>query len=139
MESKLTVLLTGGNKGIGFEILSQLINNSPYEVDKIVFTVRSEEKGKRTQAKLLETISKSEISKTQIEIMYEVLDITNEKDIRRLSEKLYEKNIQIDFLILNAGIFLKSRHQTVGMVQKTLNVRFKTLFYSNFQNYLFDI
>lgn len=82
------VLVTGGNRGIGFEICRQL--------DKLGFTVvlgsRDYSRGKEAASILSENV------------IVKQLDVTNEDSIQSLFEYIKEEFGQLDGLINNAGL-----------------------------------
>ena len=124
MEQRLTILVTGGNKGIGLQLLLQLVKSKEFPVSRLLFTVRSQEKGQETK-NILDNYIKAnlqEISVVPKEISFYLLDLTKTDQIATLTSSLKEQAIVLDFIIFNAGVSLKSRHQTLGMVQKTLDV-----------------
>jgi NAD(P)-dependent dehydrogenase (short-subunit alcohol dehydrogenase family) len=96
MEKKV-ILVTGSNKGIGFEIVRQLAKLG----HQVILTARDETKGLEAQIKL-----KSESLSTQ----FVVLDITNEESIRQAVRKIKADVGKLDVLINNAAISLRGDH-----------------------------
>ena len=84
-----TVLITGGNRGLGLEFVKQY-SQLGY---KIIVTCRNP-----NEAKELNTLKEN--SKTDIKI--HTLDVTNHEEIDLLSKSLSNK--PIDIIINNAGI-----------------------------------
>jgi NAD(P)-dependent dehydrogenase (short-subunit alcohol dehydrogenase family) len=94
MAEKKVVLVTGGNKGIGFEICRQL---GRYGM-KVILTARKEQSG-------LEAVSK--LKSAGYDVTFVQLDVLDEKSIAGAAENV-DKNIgRLDILINNAGIHLK--------------------------------
>lgn len=88
MDSKRIILVTGANRGIGFEICRQLA-----EMDQhVILTARNEEKGKAASAKLNGEVDFLRLDMTAPETFAEA---------RRIIEEKYGK---LDVLINNAGI-----------------------------------
>ena len=86
------IIITGGNKGIGFGLVKSLSENH-----NVIFTVRSKEKGQETLNSLL-NVNKS--------TKYVVLDVTSSSSVNAGFE-IINKSIQsVDILINNAGILI---------------------------------
>lgn len=81
-----TVLITGGNTGLGFESARRL-KAAGFEV---YITSRSEEKGAKAAA--------------QLAVHYLVMDVTDEKSVELAAEQFGKKAAKLDVLINNAGI-----------------------------------
>jgi NAD(P)-dependent dehydrogenase (short-subunit alcohol dehydrogenase family) len=94
MSSSKVVLVTGSNKGIGFEIVRQLANGG-YTV---ILTSRVEDKGMAAVAQL---------KKQNLSVNYVQMDITNEESIREAFNKVKIIFGKLDVLINNAAVLLK--------------------------------
>jgi NAD(P)-dependent dehydrogenase (short-subunit alcohol dehydrogenase family) len=92
MKNGRTALVTGANKGIGFEVVRQLARQ-----DFHVFLGARNVKAGRAAAEKL----KSEGNVTFLEI-----DVSDEKSIRAAAEELSRQSDRLDVLINNAGILL---------------------------------
>lgn len=101
MNKSKIVLITGGNKGIGFETARQL-GNMGYE---ILIGARSEEKGHEAVT-FLET--------ENIKAKTVVLDVTNPSSVLSAVEWIEQEYGYLDILINNAGVFLKATHLQVN-------------------------
>lgn len=89
---KKTVLITGGNKGIGFETAKQLLAQ-----DYFVFI------GCRDAARGAAAITKlNDLGYTDVEVLE--IDVTNPHSITKAQKELEGKIKQLDVLINNAGI-----------------------------------
>jgi len=89
--SEKTVLITGANKGIGFEIARQL-----GKIDfKVFLTARNEARGQQAAEKL-----KSQ----NIDAVFVQLDVTDPSSVDTAFEQVREKCTRIDVLINNAAI-----------------------------------
>lgn len=84
-------VVTGANRGIGFEICRQLAHLRT----KVVLTARDEEKGKGAARKL---------QNEGLDVVFYPLDITEKESIQRLAEWLEQTFARTDILINNAGI-----------------------------------
>jgi NAD(P)-dependent dehydrogenase (short-subunit alcohol dehydrogenase family) len=85
------IVVTGGNRGIGFEICRQLIAREA----RVVLTARKRTAGEAAVKKL---------AGGKHAAAFHPLDVTDGKSIERLSEFLKETYGHIDVLINNAGI-----------------------------------
>ena len=94
MGNKKLVLVTGANKGIGFEIVRQLAARS-YSV---ILTSRDEAKGMNALAQL---------KKQNLSVDYVQMDINSEESMRQAFNKVNASFGKLDVLINNAAILLK--------------------------------
>ena len=92
MDKKLAVV-TGANKGIGYEVSKQLAKKG----FKVILTSRDVEKGKAA-AKILQDDG--------LDIFPYQLDVTNQESINKLKEFVQVYFGKLDVLINNAGVFL---------------------------------
>ena len=111
MERK-NILITGANRGIGFEIAGQLTKRG----FNVILSGRNE-------SKLSEAVDKIRKVSPSAELL--LMDISKEDDIKRAAEKLAERNIRIDVLINNAAILLKEDrsllNQNTEILKTTIN------------------
>jgi NAD(P)-dependent dehydrogenase (short-subunit alcohol dehydrogenase family) len=84
-------IVTGGNRGIGFEICRQLARMGI----KVILTARDESKGKDAVRKL---------QYEGLDVVFYSLDITDEQSIKRLAGWVEQTFNRIDILINNAAI-----------------------------------
>jgi NAD(P)-dependent dehydrogenase (short-subunit alcohol dehydrogenase family) len=96
MEKKI-ILVTGSNKGIGFEMVKQLAKLG----HQVILTSRDEVKGLEAQRKL-----KAE----NLNVHFLELDVTNEESIQKAASKVKSDFGKLDVLINNAGISLRGDH-----------------------------
>lgn len=115
MVREKTVVVTGANRGIGFEAAKELAASG----HTVILTARDETKGKAA-ADILPG-----------DIIVHQLDVTDERSIRRFADFVKSESIDIDVLINNAGTSFDHRNeQTAGnplytpaeMLRKTLEV-----------------
>lgn len=90
-------LVTGANKGLGFETARQLASNN----FKVYLGARNEEKGLAAEA---------ELKKAGLDVVFVKLDVTKTADIRNAVDQIKETDGTIDVLVNNAGVFLESLH-----------------------------
>jgi uncharacterized oxidoreductase len=84
-----TILITGGGSGIGFAIAQAFQGKG----NRLILAGRNESRLKAAASQLLKTT-------------YVVCDITNEKDIQQLVQKIKNEFGGIDILVNNAGVVL---------------------------------
>jgi len=96
MEKKI-ILVTGSNKGIGYEMVRQLAKLG----HQVILTARDEAKGSEAQKKL-----KGE----NLSVHFLVLDITNEASLQQAATKVKSEFGKLDALINNAAISLRGDH-----------------------------
>tara|TARA_B100000424_G_scaffold68299_2_gene50649 strand:- start:948 stop:1643 length:696 start_codon:yes stop_codon:yes gene_type:complete len=93
MNGKRNILITGGNRGIGFGLLKILSDKH-----NVIITVRDNEKGKNALSRLVH--SKNEVS-------YVVMDVNNPNSVISAVNDIVKIFDNIDLLINNAGILIK--------------------------------
>ncbi len=89
--NKKVALVTGANKGIGFEVAKSLLNKGIY----VIIGSRDLEKGKRA----VRDLENENVSFVQI-------DITDEKSIKNAKNSISKEFGKLDILINNAGVWL---------------------------------
>jgi NAD(P)-dependent dehydrogenase (short-subunit alcohol dehydrogenase family) len=85
-------LITGANKGIGFEVAKQLGKQGV----KILLGARSPEKGEQAA---------STLKALGIDVAHVLIDITNEQSVSNAAKKIENEYGKLDILINNAGVF----------------------------------
>lgn len=113
MNKSKIVLITGGNKGIGFETARQL-GNMGYE---ILIGARSENKGHEAIT-LLE--------KEKIKAKTVVLDVTNPSSVLSAAEWIEQEYGLLDILINNAGVFFEENTSPVELELSVLKNTYET-------------
>lgn len=90
-----TALVTGANRGIGFETSKQLA-----EIGfKVYMGCRSEEKGR---------IAAESLKSSGLDVEFVKLDVLSTKDVRTFIDDLKVNKVNLDVLVNNAGVFLES-------------------------------
>jgi NAD(P)-dependent dehydrogenase (short-subunit alcohol dehydrogenase family) len=97
-----TYAITGGNIGLGFEATKLLCSKGA----KVVFTSRSEERGREAVAKIKATIPAAEVA-------FVVLDLADPTSIAKAAKALEEKCPRLDAVINNAGVMQPPEQRTV--------------------------
>src|SRR5262245_15277258 len=87
---KLTAVITGANKGIGFEIARQLGQRGV----RVILTARDEAKGKAAAEKL---------KQGNADVEFHALDVSEPQSIEAFGKSM--QNSRVDILVNNAGIF----------------------------------
>ena len=88
-----TVLVTGANKGIGFEICRQLGAKN----FRIILSARNKERGLAA----VDNLKQNDINAEFLE-----MDVSNEKSVLNAFNEFKKLNLKLDVLINNAGILL---------------------------------
>jgi len=91
MNNTLVALVTGANKGIGFETARKLASHGM----KVILTARDAARG---------TEASSKLAGKGMDVSFQQLDITNPEDIDRLAAFVEKEYGSLDILINNAGI-----------------------------------
>lgn len=121
--SQKIALITGANRGIGFETARQLAKQGI----KVLIGARSEEKGKEAEATL-----KAE----GLDVEYINIDVDNTATHASAANEIGSKYGKLDILINNAGIFLAEEFDNGVPVpaSKTSQETFRKTFDTNFFN-----
>ncbi|WP_299458473.1 SDR family oxidoreductase [uncultured Microscilla sp.] len=108
------ILVTGGNRGIGFEICRQLATMG----HKVILTARTPEKVQEAVVRL---------ANTGLKVQGEVLDVSKTDSFKVFVQHIEAKYTHLDVLINNAGIFLKQNLQ--ALTEQVLDETLKTNLY----------
>lgn len=122
--SKKIALITGANRGIGFETARQLGEQGI----KVLIGARSEEKGKQAEA---------ELKAEGFDAEYIKIDVDNEATHDSAAREIEAKYGKLDILINNAGIFLGEEFDVNGApvpASRTSQETFRKTFDTNFFN-----
>lgn len=116
MNTEKIAVVTGANRGIGFEICRQLAQKGI----TVVLTARDPAKGEAAKQKLAEF---------GLNVLFHPLEITKDASAKALAGYLEKEFGRLDILINNAGVFLESWDQPaltadLALVQKTLETDF---------------
>ncbi|KAF4386743.1 hypothetical protein F8388_006698 [Cannabis sativa] len=96
LSTKRYAVVTGGNKGIGFEICRQLASNGI----KVVLTARDEKRGVEAVEKLI----KESNFTSEDNVVFHRLDVVDPHTIASLADYIKSHFGKLDILINNAGI-----------------------------------
>ncbi|AWD63589.1 MULTISPECIES: SDR family oxidoreductase [Priestia] len=108
-------LVTGGNRGIGYELVRQLAMKG----FKVILTSRNSETGHKAVQKLKDS---------HLDVSFLTMDINNQTSIGQAAAKVSEQYGRLDVLINNAGIYLDKNQKLVNLdpsvLEKTLETNF---------------
>ncbi|MET0402354.1 MAG: SDR family oxidoreductase [Cystobacter sp.] len=102
-------LVTGGNRGLGFEVCRQLGQRGM----KVLLSARDIAEGARATATLREE---------GLDVSFEPLDVTSPESVSQLADRLGRQELRLSALVNNAGIALEGFNADV--VERTLAVNF---------------
>src|SRR3989338_2837761 len=108
------VVVTGGNRGIGFEICRQLAR----EGILVILTSRDEKKG---------LVACEELQKQELPVRYHPLDVDHAASIEKLQEFLSKEFDRCDMLVNNAGIFPDSVSNSSDQFPSIFKARIETI------------
>ncbi|MBX7172918.1 MAG: SDR family oxidoreductase [Pyrinomonadaceae bacterium] len=121
-QGKKIALITGANRGIGFETARQL---GQQEI-KVLLGARNEEKGKEAAENL---------QKEGLDVEFILLDVDNANTHQSAAKSIEEKFGKLDILINNAGIYLdESENGAPIPASRTSLDIFRKTFETNFFN-----
>jgi NAD(P)-dependent dehydrogenase (short-subunit alcohol dehydrogenase family) len=103
METKPVALVTGANRGIGFEVCRQLAQRE-YQV---ILTSREPSKG-------LTAVQR--IKKEGLALVFQPLDVTQKASVAALGEFVKKEYGRLDVLVNNAAIYLRKEDRNVTTV-----------------------
>lgn len=112
-------IVTGGNRGIGFEICKELCRVGCL----VVLTSRNEEGGRLAVDKL----------DHDVDVAYRKLDVTDSKDISSLRDWILETYGRVDILINNAGVYLDEGVSVFDVDEKIMQDTLAVNFYGAFR------
>jgi len=112
-------IVTGGNRGIGYEICKELSMAGC----NVVLTSRNEEEGRRAAAKL---------HHDDDNVTYRRLDVTDSKDIAGLRHWILKAYGRVDILINNAGVYLDEGVSVLDVDENIMHDTLAVNFYGAF-------
>lgn len=108
-------LVTGGNRGIGYELVKQLALKG----FKVILASRNPEKGHKAVQQLRES---------NLDVSFVSIDVDNQESINQASTTVNERYGRLDVLINNAGVYLDENKKLVVMdpsiLEKTMATNF---------------
>ena len=116
MTDKKIALITGANKGLGFETARQLANKGV----KVLIGARDETRGKEAAEKLKNEGFDAEFVR---------VDVTDESTLRSAAKYVEENHGKLDILVNNAGIAVDSGEKLDEISLETIRKTFDTNFF----------
>lgn len=107
------VLITGANKGIGFEIAHQLLKKGLHVIIS-----------GRNKMKLSQALDQLKNESSSVEMI--LMDVSSYDSIKMAAEILTERNIQLEVIINNAAIMLKEDQSLIGHDLEVLKTTINT-------------
>ncbi len=104
-----TVVVTGGNSGIGFETTAALAAMGA----RVLVTARNADKGRAAVAELAQRLD----GEGQLQLV--VFDLADLSSVRRGAAEILELAPRLDVLVNNAGVVLSERAETVDRLEAT--------------------
>jgi NAD(P)-dependent dehydrogenase (short-subunit alcohol dehydrogenase family) len=104
-----TVVVTGGNSGIGFETAAALASMGA----RVLVTARNADKGRAAVAAITERLH----GEGQLQLV--VFDLANLASVRQGATEILEQAPRLDVLVNNAGLVLTERAETVDGYEAT--------------------
>lgn len=118
MKPSRVAIVTGGNRGIGYEVCKELSKADC----SVVLTSRNEADGKNAL-----------VSSNDHDITYHKLDVTDIRDISYLRGWILNTYGRLDILINNAGIYLDEGVSVFEVDEKIIQETMAVNFYGAFQ------
>ena len=119
-EDKQVALVTGANRGIGYELVKQLALKG----FNVILASRDPKKGHEAVGKLKES---------GLDVSFVGMDVEDPESIRQAATKINEQFGRIDVLINNAGVYLDDQERLSTMeptiLEKTMSTNFFGAYY----------
>jgi NAD(P)-dependent dehydrogenase (short-subunit alcohol dehydrogenase family) len=115
-QDKKVALVTGGNRGIGYELVKQLALKG----FKVILASRDLEIGHEAAQKLKES---------NLDVSFVVLDVDNQENILQAAITVNERYGRLDVLINNAGVYLEENKKLVAIDPSILERTMATNFF----------
>jgi NAD(P)-dependent dehydrogenase (short-subunit alcohol dehydrogenase family) len=122
MRTKRIALVTGANKGIGFEVARQLLREGFH----VFLGARDEKAGKAAAEKLNQETRKTGKDERQGSLTFLRIDIADPKSIKRAAEEFSKQSDRLDVLINNAGILLDNDKDVLAIAPEIFETTLRT-------------
>src|SRR5438270_5367582 len=120
--TKRIALVTGANKGIGFEVARQLAR----EGFRVFVGARDAKAGEAAAEKLLAEGARTTKDKSDDEIAFLKIDISKPESIRAAAEEFSKQSDRLEVLINNAGILLDDDKDVMAVSRDTFENTLRT-------------
>jgi NAD(P)-dependent dehydrogenase (short-subunit alcohol dehydrogenase family) len=114
-QDKQVALVTGGNRGIGYELVKQLALKG----FKVILASRDPEMGQEAAQRLMDT---------NLDVSFVEMDVVNQESIRQAAITINKRFGRLDVLINNAGVYLDKNQKLLVMdpaiLEKTMATNF---------------
>jgi NAD(P)-dependent dehydrogenase (short-subunit alcohol dehydrogenase family) len=117
-KEKRIALVTGANKGIGFEVARQLVRRN----FRVFIGARKEKAGEAAAEKLRAEGVKEDYG----EITFIKIDVSNPDSIRRAADEFSRSTDRLDVLVNNAGILLDDDKDVLTTTPEIFETTFRT-------------
>jgi NAD(P)-dependent dehydrogenase (short-subunit alcohol dehydrogenase family) len=115
-------LVTGANKGIGFEVARQLAR----EGFRVFLGARDEKAGEPAAEKLRAEGARTTKDKSDDEIEFLKIDISKPESIRKAAEEFSKRSDRLDVLVNNAGILLDDDKDALTITSENFETTLRT-------------
>jgi len=115
-ENHKVALVTGGNRGVGYELVKQLALRGY----KVILTSRDSEKGHQSAQNLRELA---------LDVSFVQMDVDHQESIRKAAIEVNERYGRLDVLINNAGVYLDGSEKIITMDPSILEQTMATNFF----------
>jgi NAD(P)-dependent dehydrogenase (short-subunit alcohol dehydrogenase family) len=112
MRNQKTALVTGANKGIGFEVVRQIARQN----FRVFLGARNEKAGRAAAEKL----------SGEGVVVFLQIDVADEKSIRAAAEELSRQSDRLDVLVNNAGILLDDDKSALTITRDIFETTLRT-------------
>jgi len=117
-----TALVTGANKGIGFEVARQLAQKG----FRVFIGARDEKAGEAAAAKLRAEGARTTKDKSDDDIQFLKIDISDPASIKNAAEEFGKRSERLDALVNNAGIALDDDKDALSITPEIFETTLRT-------------
>jgi NAD(P)-dependent dehydrogenase (short-subunit alcohol dehydrogenase family) len=107
-----TVVVTGGNSGIGFETAAALAQMGA----RVLVTARNADKGRAAVGRITERAEAAGADGSSQLVVFDLADLSS---VRHGAEEILDQTNRLDVLVNNAGLVLSERRETVDGLEAT--------------------
>lgn len=114
-----TVIVTGGNTGIGFETAADIAKRGA----KVILACRNEQRAKEAVQRIIKQTDNPNVS-------YRILDLGSLKSVRKFADEINKNEERLDILINNAG--LQTVPEIKGLTEDGLQPTMQANYFGHF-------